>query len=353
MKKLALKAILFAAPVPLWIVCELFILPIDTFTYRVWEAVTTNAAIGNPYLKGPFYPNLHIVKLEGGSRRIPNGLTKRLEWYTDEYGYRNRPSGVERYDVVTIGDSHVAGAFLDQPDTLAETLARACGCLVYNHGYNGPPDMERYLRQERFAKAPPGLVVFEFRPVDLYNTDARYPVLPQTLPADQGLASAPNWRIRMEILHQRFDKKLAINWARARLGTAIKEVPWPRLDSRLMSKSDEVLFAENGAILIERFRGYKREVEARGSEFVLFLIALHEDEEKVILPKMKQAGFEILSLPPIKNRDEVYFQQADDHWTEAAVRAAAGVVASYVKERGLVAPRAKMPVERTKPLELK
>ena len=37
---------------------ELFVLPLDFFTFRVWEA-----ALGTPFLyPGPFYPNIHIKK---------------------------------------------------------------------------------------------------------------------------------------------------------------------------------------------------------------------------------------------------------------------------------------------------
>ena len=89
MKSLVRKFALLAAPFVALIAIELFVLPVDFFTFRVWEAVTIQYV--RP-AEGIFYPRMHVVKDEHADRlgfRDPN--PRKVEWFTDQYGFRNRP----------------------------------------------------------------------------------------------------------------------------------------------------------------------------------------------------------------------------------------------------------------------
>jgi len=128
MKGLLLKFLVLAAPFVALLGIELFVLPIDFFTFRAWEALVTK------YFRpadGIFYPNMHLIKTEHADKlgfSDPN--PKRVEWFTDQYGSRQRPRErePERYDIVIVGDSNIAGSYFNQKDTIAEVLARKCGC---------------------------------------------------------------------------------------------------------------------------------------------------------------------------------------------------------------------------------
>jgi alginate O-acetyltransferase complex protein AlgJ len=331
MKTLLRNSILFAAPFLLFLGIELFVLPIDAFTFRVWEAAT----ISGNFLKGAFLPFLHIEKIESGDRRLPNGPTKRVEWFTDGFGYRNRLRPIARFDVVAIGDSNIVGTFLDQPNTFAETLERSCGCTVYNHAYSGPGDFLNYLRQERFAKFPPKLVFYDFRDYDLYD-EARFPPIPD-LPADQGnISSEPQWKTEMAILGVRYNKHTALNWAKARLHLAITRFPYSNLAPRAKLKSATELIEENGDKFAGVMADYKKYLEARGSHFVVFVIDTDYKLADRIRPLLERAGVDVLTFPRVADPRAAYFQDWDSHWREEGVAAAASVVAAYIRDKKIL-----------------
>src|ERR1051325_9137182 len=117
-----LKLGLFLLPLLALFLVELFVLPIDFFTFRCWEALRVDID-GSLGLPGPFYPNRHLIKYEAGDKlgfRDPNRL--KAEWFTDEFGFRNRPCArpPQQFDYVLLGDSNMVGSALDQAETLAE-----------------------------------------------------------------------------------------------------------------------------------------------------------------------------------------------------------------------------------------
>jgi len=268
MKKLILKSILFMAPFAVFAVVEWYVLPVGFWTFRVWEAAGNG--IGGP-LKGPFIPKMHIEKLETGDRRLPDGPTKQVEWFTDKFGYRNRPPLRERYDVVTIGDSNFVGTFLDQKDTFAETLERECRCTVYNHAYQGPVDFRNYLRQARFDKFPPKLVVYDIRSFDLYNPPGWHEPL-QDLPADEDGTTLSSSEIEVLQRKSRYKTQAALNWMRARLGIAIRRLPFSTLGPRGRSKLNSEMASEHGAELAAILSSYQSRLQEHGTRFVVFYL---------------------------------------------------------------------------------
>lgn len=131
---------------------ELFLLPINFFTFRVWEAL-----VAQRFYSGHFYPNMKISMLEVGDlgHHTPFAVKKRVEWETDRYGFRKHDSGVNRYRVVIIGDSNIDGSGLTQDDTLFEVLGRRLKCGVY------PFTNGNIFTSERFRDNPPEVVILE------------------------------------------------------------------------------------------------------------------------------------------------------------------------------------------------
>ncbi|MDI7259530.1 MAG: hypothetical protein QME90_06390, partial [Thermodesulfobacteriota bacterium] len=88
MKKILFKSALFLLPFFLSIFIELFILPIDLFTFRVWESLVVRKY--RNILAGPFYPNMEITKIEEGdlAHHTRFAVKKEVQWITDRYGFR-------------------------------------------------------------------------------------------------------------------------------------------------------------------------------------------------------------------------------------------------------------------------
>ena len=105
-----------------------------------------------------FYPHQSMEKVEEGDlgHHTPLAIPKKVEWMTDQYGWRNRP-WTGPVDVVLVGDSFMVGSGLDQKDTLAEELARSTGLRVVTVS---PHDLSYYLRIEEFIEHPPKWVLY-------------------------------------------------------------------------------------------------------------------------------------------------------------------------------------------------
>jgi hypothetical protein len=151
------KLLIVAAPFILAILLESLVLPIDSFCFRVWEALQTRNEL---LLSGPFYPNQHIAKTEEGDlgHHTPRAVKKQVEWWTDRFGYRKRETGQHGYRIVIVGDSNIAGSGLTQDDMLSEVLERRLKLGVYPLA---PGDVNSFLRDERFRVEPPKIVIVE------------------------------------------------------------------------------------------------------------------------------------------------------------------------------------------------
>jgi len=157
MKKILCKLIIFILPFLVGISIELFILPIDYFTFRVWEAIIVKKF--NNILPGPFYPNVRIQKIEEGdlAHHTKFAIKKTVVWYTDRYGYRKIDLDNEYYPIVIVGDSNIAGSGLNQEDILSEVLERKLNMKVYPFA---PEGIGKLIKNERFKEKSPKIVVF-------------------------------------------------------------------------------------------------------------------------------------------------------------------------------------------------
>lgn len=171
LKRLICRCALLALPFIVWQLLELFVLPIDFFTFRVWEA-----ALASPErYPGPYYPNISVLKENeyGDYYRMGTRYkkSKRVEWQIDNFGWRNRPEVEQRphYDVVLLGDSNIVGSYLDQKDTLAEVLMREAFGTVYSYAYSHD-HISLVFSDERVLAKSPKLFVIESKAGNWFST---------------------------------------------------------------------------------------------------------------------------------------------------------------------------------------
>ena len=156
MKTFLPKLALFALPLILAVMVELFVLPLDFFTFRVWEALSVQ---GSSIQTGQFYPSRQLHKPdETGwlARHTPFAVSRDVRWVTDKYGYRKANTD-EIPRVVVIGDSFVAGDALSHEELLSEVLEAKLGVCVYPLA---PANIKTYLNDPRFIDHPPDVLVF-------------------------------------------------------------------------------------------------------------------------------------------------------------------------------------------------
>ncbi|MDR2018606.1 MAG: hypothetical protein LBQ00_07030 [Syntrophobacterales bacterium] len=155
MKKFVTKSILFAAPFVVLALVEIFALPLDFFTFRVWESVKVDTL--KNILPGYFYPRISITKTEQGdiTHHTVYALEKTVEWHTDQFGYRNRDD-TRAPEIVIIGDSNTVGTGLTQSDTLSVALESRLGVRVYSFA---PASLNVFLRDRQLTHDKPRVVI--------------------------------------------------------------------------------------------------------------------------------------------------------------------------------------------------
>src|SRR4030042_2635750 len=158
MRRFIVKLILFLSPFFLVLLIELFVLPLDYFTFRVWEAVVVRKF--KNILPGPFYPNREITKMEEGDlgHHFRFALRRRVKWGTDCYGFRKKNMDVRRHPVVIVGESNIAGSSLTQEEILSEVLEKRLNVSVYPYAPVG--GINSFLKDKRFIENFPDILIF-------------------------------------------------------------------------------------------------------------------------------------------------------------------------------------------------
>jgi len=157
MRRFISKLTLFLLPFFLAIFVELFVLPIDLFTFRAWESLVVRKY--RSILPGLFYSNMKITKIEEGdlAHHTRFAIKKRVEWITDRYGFRKQNTNSERHKIVIIGESNIAGSTLTQKEILSEVLEDQLRVSVYPYA---PVGINSFLKEKRFKENPPSIVIF-------------------------------------------------------------------------------------------------------------------------------------------------------------------------------------------------
>jgi hypothetical protein len=321
MKKLAFKFVILVAPFAALIAIELFVLPIQYFTFRNWEALL---ALNVRPAAGPFYPDMHIKRSDerGYNLKFADTQPKTVEWYTDHDGYRNRPrpTAVDRYDIVVVGDSNIAGSYLDQKDTLSEVLERKCGCATFS--YSSVPK-NSFFFDWRFQEHPPRAVVVEIRTGEIYqegsllfNFNASVEkisswTLSYVTPPSSPL---PHW---LAILEDRFLKENMLQYVRSRLRLATKVGDLPEREISVEQRTE---------FLFKLATAMDQESRRRDTQFVLLVIPQPPFDRTLdeAIVRLKESGVKVIAyLPNDKHSDwaniDNFFSNRDPHWREQTV----------------------------------
>lgn len=157
-KKLPLACILSIILIIMIYSLELFVLPINFFTFRAWEALKVQKIYPT---SGPFYPNIEIVMQEEGdlAHHTKLAIKKDVIWQTDIYGQRKKNNNINKYDIVIVGESNIGGSTLTQKDTIAQVLERNLGLKVYPFVDNDVPPINGFFNNNRFMINPPKIVI--------------------------------------------------------------------------------------------------------------------------------------------------------------------------------------------------
>ncbi len=158
MKRFLLKSLLFLSPFLIAVGVELFVLPMDFFAFRIWEALVVKEI--RSICPGRFYPRMEITKLETGgdlAHHTSFTIPKRVTWMTDRYGFRKKDSEGMKPRLVIVGDSNILGSGLTQGEMLSEVLEERLKVPVYPYAPVG--SINAFLKDLRFEEDPPQIVV--------------------------------------------------------------------------------------------------------------------------------------------------------------------------------------------------
>ncbi|MDX5481506.1 MAG: hypothetical protein LPK07_07465 [Hymenobacteraceae bacterium] len=346
-KRLLVKLTLLMLPFILWPIIEATILPMNFFTFRIWETISVNKM---RVMSGPFYPNMHMRMEEEGelAPHTPFAEKRLVEWYTDEYGYRNRDS---RCDVLLIGDSNITGAKLSQEETLAEVLERQLNKEVYSFA---PATMNRFLATDRFIQDPPELVIVS-------SIERRIPGLPAV--GANGIAS----RVRNftgNLIHSspaltylfvtadRISKLGLYHRTLASLERAFGKKEYISYNNEFFIEGEIAnrdYSDEEIREMADVLEGYREVLQERGIEFLFMPIPNKENIYYQMLPSRKKPDFLPRLMAELRKRgidvvdtqtnferlhqqEKVALYPVDDaHWNEVAVKAAADLVAQQLR----------------------
>lgn len=359
MKKYRLKYIAFLLPFLAAILAELFLLPIDFFTFRPWETLVVKDSYH--ILEGPFYPNMALVKTEEAGDLKPSPdcavIKKDLVWQTDAYGYRKAASSAHPYPVIIIGDSNAAGSGLSQAHMLSEVLEKRLGKSVYPLAPAHTKDLFRHglLKQHK-----PEVVILEA--IERHILPGHFPVPSHADFQSLSLKDRIIWSIRLNPVVQSAAIKLdrvfranMIHYVKARINPRpapakgiATENACPELFLQGTSANRDIpdSIRQKTADDIRRLSDF---FTGKGIRFIFLPVPnkenIHHRQlgtpkpvylEKIILD-LKRAGVEVADTQ--KAFDEItartsrpLYHRDDTHWNVAGVEAASRLVEDILRK---------------------
>ncbi|MFT2007808.1 alginate O-acetyltransferase AlgX-related protein [Pontibacter sp. 13R65] len=347
MKRLLLKLTLLTLPFVTYLLIEASVLPMNTFTFRVWETISVNSM---QVMSGPFYPNMHVKMAEEGelAPRTPYAEKRLVEWYTDAYGYRNKDT---KCDILLIGDSNITGVKLTQEETLADVLERCLQKEVYSFA---PATMNRFLATERFIQNPPEMVIVS-------SIERRIPDLPaiganglnsklRNFSGD--LINSSSLLTSLFITADRLSKLSLYRRTLADMERHYGVKKYIQHDNEFFLEGEyanRTFSDEEITRMADVIASYKQVLDEKGIRFMFMPIPNKENIYYNLLPSGKKPDFLPRLMAELTRRkvevvdlqnpfEQLYHEQniplypADDaHWNEIAVEKAAGIVANKIK----------------------
>jgi hypothetical protein len=331
-KRVFLSGAMFIAPFIIWQFTELFVVPPTAFTYRNWEALYR---LNRPPSEGPFYPSSSSAMNERGDKSTPaTARYKHAEWYTDRYGFRNRPEVADKnhYDIVLVGDSNIVGSYLDQKDTLQEVLARRCDCTVYAYAGGGRIWIDEYFRTERFVLNPPGTVIIEVRPWE-FSVDVQGNINPQSpyrYDENPGRPIIPTKQVSsIELIVEKYSDRLhkqpLLQWLRARLMKLklMREANASSPEQAAAPSAWKLSVERQNEYAYRQILKWKELVEKRGSKFMLLVMPFGIESA---ISRLESEGVTVVHGYRGLSHEQFFNVGQDGHWTEIAVQKTADAI---------------------------
>jgi hypothetical protein len=373
-RKFMLRLMLFLSPFLLLVGMEVFVLPIDFFTFRVWEALVVRKL--ELLLPGPFYPDTRVSKEEEGdlAHHTPYAVKRKVVWVTDAHGYRNEDSGRLPYEAVIVGESEIVGSGLTQDEVLSEVLERRMGIGVYPLA---PGSMNSFLRRRRFAEHPPRVLILA-RPERLITDLPRIrsermrtsgSFRDRVLEARDRLKEqieGTRWIQKLGVLLDRLYKGPMLHFLRANLRRGLSASTGGSLKSAV-TPHGLIFFLQGRQVepdvpsslfdaTLRTIKSYHDLLQDRGIRFIFLPIPEKEtlfyeylDLERPrfldrLNSKLEEMGIETIDLQrpfeeALHQRSILPYQADDTHWSAEGVRIAAELLETRVKkedERGRV-----------------
>jgi hypothetical protein len=357
MKRFFLKLLFFSSPFLLLIGIELFVLPIDFFTFRAWEAIMVMKF--HSILSGQFYPHIDITKIEKGGDLDPHSpfaVQKRAKWITDRYGYRKKDLEGLKPQVVVIGDSNIIGAGLSQEEIFSEVLEEQLKVPVYPYAAAG---LNSFLKELRFRKDPPRIVVVSG--IERYILDLRFP---KESKKRETFLAFYEWRDNVRqirwiqtagVLLDRLYKMNMLHFIRSRMEGKVvrKRYPFPSPFGPIYflqgEEANRPISRDQLEEAVHTIEAYNQVLKKRGIRFIFLPIPNKENIYHDCLPDPKRPVFleELIQELKRRNIETVDTQRAfedeyqnnstllffldDSHWNAKGVRVAADFTIKLIK----------------------
>jgi hypothetical protein len=346
-KKFFKNAILFLAIVSLPLVIQA-IFPIDYFNYRSWEALKFDKLSEDK----PFYTDMYLHKIEEGDLgyRTKYAIKKDVVWQTDEYGYRNNLIR-DKYDIVIIGDSNIAGSGLSQDQILSSVLIQKTNLSVYSYSSAGvSSNINGFLSDKRFFENPPKIVI-------VGSIERRIADLPEL---EKKITIKNNFEIRsLTKIIEKMDSILKMSMFRYYYAIISEKISPRKI---IVNEKTGMLFynigLENQKLnkinfnrSVDNIKSYKKVLEERGIQFIFLPIPDKENIYAYDLPErfksfrndseflmdfikeLKKNNITVIdTLNIFKNQKEKgLFQLDDTHWNQNGVNITADLIKEVIE----------------------
>jgi alginate O-acetyltransferase complex protein AlgJ len=364
-KKFVRKSVLFSLPFILLALVEIFVLPLDFFTFRVWESVKVDTL--KDMLPGYFYPRVNMIKTEQGdiAHHTVFAVEKTVEWHTDRFGYRNRDEA-KAPEVVIVGDSNTVGAGLTQSQVLSVVLGNRLKTWVYSFA---PASLNTFLRDRSLVHDKPRVVVVATIEWDIPLLRPLKPELASPSEFERRFMefrstvkeSRPLQSIAVPI--DRLFKANMLHYYRASMRRAVKSIlpqgaavspqkpGVPSIRFFLGDLAAQDVPADRFDSTLKVLRSYNDLLRKMGIRFIFLPIPNKENIYHDLIPSKKRSVFLSQLMKSLKEEgietidllsayDEVYRRKGpvlyppdDSHWSAEGVRIAAGLLADAIESK--------------------
>ena len=359
MKRFFLKLLLFSSPFLLLIGIELFALPIDFFTFRVWEAILVKEF--HSVLSGQFYPHIDITKIEKGGDLAPHSpfaVPRRVKLMTDRYGYRKKDREGLKPHVVVIGDSNIIGGGVSQEEMFSEVLEDRLKVPVYPYASAG---FNTFLKDLRFRKDPPRIVIFSRIERDLLDLS-----FPKESKRRKTFLTFYEWRDHVTqirwvqtvgVLLDRLCKMNMLHFIRSRMRNKVvrENHPFPSPFGPIYflqgEEANRPISRDQLEKAVNTIEAYHQVLTKRGIRFIFLPIPNKENIYHDYLPNPRRPVFLEQLIKELRKRnietvdtqkafEEEYRKHAallffldDTHWNPRGVRLAAELTARLIEKK--------------------